>query len=434
MTSEIAYGFMTVLKERIVKDVSITMQIIRNGIRSKSKGAHEQLICHLGIYVIPEKRFVHVQAITIDELLQKLVSEALILEEDRGYVESLGELLNDRSVFEILRDKGKKALNTLAERNLDREKTDFVFIVQIMMSYHFLNGSFSEERREYHYLGIKNGEWQRNVMERNWDKFLSEIREAMADCAEKVTEKEIAFEPGAYDLVMPAGVGALFIHECLGHGVEIQNASKEASIFHRKLGEKIANEKISLIDDPTLQDHWGSLQRDDWGNEAQSVILLEKGILKNYLVDQFADDTLGMAQNSRARSENASIRPAARMTNTYLANGEDEPEAIYGSLENGIIIREMGSGKIDPLTGDVKIIVKAADYVENHVIMGRIKNFMIVTNSLEILNNTCMIGNDLKFVSGFCNSVSGKIPVSAGQPTIRINQVRCMGGVRRLQP
>lgn len=173
----------------------------------------------------------------------------------------------------------------------------------------------------------------------------------------------------------------------------------------------ITDSQLTFVDDATIKDLWGSYNMDDVGVPAQKIVLIDKGILKNYLVDKYSGIELGIPATSSCRKEPGQCKPTARMSNTYVAAGNDIPSQIYASFESGIIIREIKIGHVNPITGEFYLLILEGDLISNYKSVGKVANVEVETTTLEILNNIHMIGNDLKFTSGFCIAESGKVPV-----------------------
>lgn len=318
-------------------------------------------------------------------------------------------------------------LSNIKEKEFCVEKLSLVFRNQIQCFY--TDNIFSVDKRKYYFLNeMQKRDSQivsNNYMSREKGNLLVTYMQRDIRNFKTKESKEICDINGKFDLILPAGCAALFFHECIGHCLEIQNACHEKAVFYDKIGEIVACEQLTVIDDPTISGLWGSLYADDVGIATHPTILIENGILKNYLVDKYSGSMLGIPVTAATRRESYRYKPTARMSNTYIKNGCINPDEIFSSLGEGIIIWEMKKGHVDPISGDFYVNVDSGEMIKNGRSIGVLKNFELQANAQEVLHSIEMIGNDIKFVEGFCNATSGKIPVSAGQPTIKLKQITC---------
>ena len=194
-----------------------------------------------------------------------------------------------------------------------------------------------------------------------------------------------------------------------------------------KLGQKIANEKITAIDDGTIPGGWGSNNIDDEGNPTQKNVLIENGILKNYMVDRLGSRRMNMPVTGNSRRQNYTFEPTSRMTNTYIDNGPDKNEDIIKSIEYGIYAKKMGGGSVNPLTNDFNFAVSEGYIVRNGEICEPVRGASLIGNGAEILNLIDMVGQNLDRGQGMCGSVSGSVPTDVGQPLIRVSQITVGG-------
>lgn len=231
------------------------------------------------------------------------------------------------------------------------------------------------------------------------------------------------FEGGEYPVVIGNGFGAVIIHEACGHGLEATSVSTGRSVFAGKLGEKVASDKVTLIDDGTLPKEWGSSIIDDEGEQAHKNILIENGYLKNYLVDYFHENKMNSLKNGCARRESYLYAPTSRMSNTYIAKGMDKIDDIIKSVSYGVYAKQIAHGTVITETGDFNFYTGGAYIIRDGRICERIKDVSLTGNCLEILSNIEMVSDDLKLEGGFCGSSSGMIFVTAGEPTIKVSKI-----------
>ena len=243
--------------------------------------------------------------------------------------------------------------------------------------------------------------------------------------AESNVEKlsAVEFKGGEMPVVIGAGFGAVIFHEACGHGLEATSVAPGLSIFTGQIGNKVGTEKVTLIDDGTIPDAWGSNTIDDEGELPRKNILIEKGILKQYLVDIYSNIQMKTESNGCGKRESYEYAPTSRMSNTYLAPGNDSLDDMIKSIEHGVYCKKLSGGQVNTTTGDFNFGVDAAYAIENGKITKRIKGVTLIGNGKDILNEVEMVGSDLELGDGYCGSKSGMVPVTCGQPSIKISKI-----------
>lgn len=231
------------------------------------------------------------------------------------------------------------------------------------------------------------------------------------------------FKGGELPVIIAPGFGAVIFHEACGHGLEATRVAPKISVFSDDLGKKVATSKVTLIDDGTIPDVWGTNLIDDEGNPTQKNILIEDGILKSFLVDELHKNKMNMASNGCGRRENYNYAPTSRMSNTYLKPGTDTFEDMLKGIKLGVYCERMSGGTVNPATGDFNFAVETARLIEDGKLTKRIKGITLIGNSKEILQNVEMVSSDLELGSGYCGSKSGMIYVTIGQPTIKVSKI-----------
>ena len=232
---------------------------------------------------------------------------------------------------------------------------------------------------------------------------------------------------GVMTVAIENGFGGVIFHESCGHSLEASAVAYGQSQFCGKLGLKIANEKVTAIDDGTIPNAWGSINIDDEGTPAQRKVLIENGVLKSYMIDKFNGRRMGMASTGSSRRQSFAYVPTSRMTNTYIAPGEDKNEDIISSMEYGLYAKEMGGGSVNPVTGEFNFAVREGYIVRNGKICEPVRGASLVGKGSEILQNIDMVGTDLDMGQGMCGSSSGSIPTNVGQPLIRVSSITVGG-------
>ncbi|WBW97745.1 TldD/PmbA family protein [Oceanirhabdus sp. W0125-5] len=228
---------------------------------------------------------------------------------------------------------------------------------------------------------------------------------------------------GKMPVVIGKGSGGVLFHEACGHLIEATRVANGSSIFSNRLGEKIASDKVTAIDDGTLCSEWGSANIDDEGVKTRKNILIQDGILKNYLVDRVNGRRLGLEANGCARRESYRYAPTSRMSNTYIAPGEDEEKDIISSVENGLYAKRMGGGSVNTLTGEFSFVIMEGYTINNGKIDRPVKGGTISGVGQEVLMKIDMVSKELELAKGMCGAVSGSIPTSSGQPMVRVSEI-----------
>lgn len=223
------------------------------------------------------------------------------------------------------------------------------------------------------------------------------------------------------------GFGGVIFHEACGHSLEATSVAKGNSVFSDKLGQQIASTKVTAIDDGTIPNYWGSANIDDEGNPTKKNVLIENGILKSYMVDKLNGRRMNMEPTGSSRRQSYKYAPTSRMTNTYIAAGDDNPEDIIKSIDNGLYAKKMGGGSVNPVTGEFNFAVSEGYIVKNGEIQEPVRGASLIGKGSDILMNIDMVGNNLKQAQGMCGSVSGSIPTNVGQPMIRVKEITVGG-------
>ena len=232
---------------------------------------------------------------------------------------------------------------------------------------------------------------------------------------------------GVMPVVIENGFGGVIFHEACGHSLEATSVAYGRSQFAGKLGQTIANEKVTAIDDGTIPNAWGSINIDDEGTPAQRNVLIEKGVLKSYMVDKFNGRRMGLHSTGNARRQSYAYTPTSRMTNTYIAAGNDRNEDIISSIEYGLYAKQMGGGSVNPVTGEFNFAVREGYLIRNGKICEPVRGASLVGKGSEILHNIDMVGTCMEMGQGMCGSSSGSVPTNVGQPLVRVSSITVGG-------
>ena len=228
---------------------------------------------------------------------------------------------------------------------------------------------------------------------------------------------------GNMTVVLGNGWPGILLHEAIGHGLEGDFNRKGSSAFSGRVGERVAAEGVTVVDDGTLTRRRGSMQMDDEGNHSQCTILIENGILKGYLQDTLNARLMGVEVTGNARRESYSHLPMPRMTNTYMHNGDKDPQEIIASVKHGLYAVNFGGGQVDITSGKFVFSTSEAYMIEDGKITHPVKGATLIGNGPDVLTRISMIGNDMALDPGVgtCGKEGQSVPVGVGQPTVRID-------------
>lgn len=234
---------------------------------------------------------------------------------------------------------------------------------------------------------------------------------------------------GATTVVLGPGWPGILLHEAIGHGLEGDFNRKGTSAFSGRIGERIATDQVTVVDDGTLPDRRGSLTVDDEGIPTQCTTLIENGILRNYIQDKHNARLMGMTPTGNGRRESYAHLPMPRMTNTYMLDGQYDPGEIIRSVKKGVYATQFGGGQVDITNGKFVFSASQAWLIEDGHITAPIKGATLIGNGPDVLTRVSMVGNDLALDSGIgtCGKDGQSVPVGVGQPTIRIDDLTVGG-------
>lgn len=233
---------------------------------------------------------------------------------------------------------------------------------------------------------------------------------------------------GSFTVVMSSEAGGTMIHEAVGHGLEADLVNNGLSVYAGKIGEKVASELVTVIDDATLGGKNGSFHFDDEGVPAQRKVLIENGILKGYMYDRLSAMKEGRQSTGNGRRDSYKNIPIVRMTNTFIAAGKDNPHDIIKDTKKGIYVVKMGGGQVNTVNGDFVFEIMEGYMIENGEITYPIKGATLIGNGPQALIDTDAVGYDLGWSIGTCGKDGQRAPVSDAQPTVRIKKLT-LGGI-----
>ena len=232
---------------------------------------------------------------------------------------------------------------------------------------------------------------------------------------------------GRMPVVMDGGFGGVIFHEACGHSLEATAVAFGKSEFCGKLGQTIASEKVTAIDDGTIPNAWGSTNIDDEGAPTTRLVLIENGVLKNYMIDKLNGRRMEMPSTGSGRRQDYTFAPTSRMRNTYIAAGTDDDDEMIASTEYGLYARCMGGGSVNPATGEFNFAVAEGYMIRNGSIAEPVRGATLVGRGAELLKRIDRVGRNMTMAQGVCGSISGSVPTNVGQPRIRVSEITVGG-------
>ena len=252
--------------------------------------------------------------------------------------------------------------------------------------------------------------------------------ESAAEVAESAGKMLYAdyVESGSYPIVMANEFGGVIFHEACGHLLETTQIEQKTTPFLDKKGEKIAHENLTAWDEGLSDKAFGTIDMDDEGMPAQRTLLIENGILKNFIADRTGSIKTGHPRTGSGRRQNYTYAAASRMRNTYIAPGEYTLDNLFNSIDKGIYCKKMGGGSVGA-TGEFNFAVEEAYLIENGNLTKPLKGATLIGSAKEIMNKISMCSQDLGLAAGFCGSVSGSVYVTVGQPHLKVDSITVGG-------
>jgi len=255
--------------------------------------------------------------------------------------------------------------------------------------------------------------------------------EAFAQAAAQRALTKLKARPapsGSIPVVINHGSGGVMFHEACGHGLEADLVGKDASVYRGRVGELVASPLVTLVDDGTMGPEWGSFSIDDEGHPAGRNTLIEDGVLTDYMWDHLRARKEKRESSGNGRRESYRHLPMVRMTNTFVTNGTEDPEAIIRDTPHGVYVAKLGGGQVNTATGDFVFGMTEAYMIENGEITDPIRDANLIGNGPEVLKNIDVVGNDFAMGSpGTCGKDGQGVPVGDGNPTLRVTAMTVGG-------
>jgi TldD protein len=228
---------------------------------------------------------------------------------------------------------------------------------------------------------------------------------------------------GTMPVVIGNSFGGVIFHEALGHLLETTSVAKKASVLSDKLGEEVASKTVTYIDDGTTPHGWGSSEYDDEAAKTERTVLIEKGILKSYMVDKLGSLKTGYRATGSGRRQDYTFAPTSRMRNTFIAPGDTPKDKLFEGIDFGLYAKSMGGGQVSPGSGEYNFAVNEGYIIRKGQIEEPVRGAMLVGKGPESIKRIAAVSNDLETGPGMCGSLSGSVPVEVGQPHLLISEI-----------
>ena len=272
-------------------------------------------------------------------------------------------------------------------------------------------------------IGKRSGNTSDPNYLRHWD--YEKASNEVAESAGKMLYADYV-ESGNYPIIMANEFGGVIFHEACGHLLETTQIEHKTTPFMDKKGEKIAHENLTAWDEGLSENAFGTIDMDDEGMPAQRTLLIENGILKNFISDRTGFMRTGHPRTGSGRRQSYAYAAASRMRNTYIAPGNYSMDDLFNSVDKGIYCKQMGGGSVGA-TGEFNFSVSEAYLIENGQITKPLKGATLIGTATDIMNKISMSSQDLGLAAGFCGSVSGSIYVTVGQPHLKVDSITVGG-------
>jgi TldD protein len=233
---------------------------------------------------------------------------------------------------------------------------------------------------------------------------------------------------GTLPVVIKHGSGGVLFHEACGHGLEADLVAKGASVYAGKSGQLVASPLVTLVDDGTLSGEWGTIGIDDEGHATQRNVLIQDGVLTDYMYDHIRARREGRAPSGNGRRQSYQHLPMVRMTNTFVLDGPDDPDDIIAATDHGVYVAKLGGGSVNTATGDFVFGMTEAYLIENGRLTAALRDGNLTGNGPQVLRDIDMLANDFAMGGpGTCGKDGQGVPVGDGQPTLRVSALTVGG-------
>lgn len=432
------------LEDRLNNRISMRKGLTESVLSSRIHGAGVRVYCGLQAYYVytndtSEKGLLECAkraAMAIHEGKKHSLAPLQDLEVCKGFpIEISPDNVASKEKIDLLRRMDAAAMSVQGIGQAILGMGDSIQKVWIANS----EGRFVHDTRYYTRISCsaiaeKNGEMQTGTenpgAHRGYEFYKDIDVEAVAKKAAStaVTMIDAPYCPaGKMPVVIGNGFGGVIFHEACGHSLEATAVAYGNSEFCGKLGQPIASPCVTAIEDGTIAGAWGSLNVDDEGTPTTRLVLIENGILKNYMIDKFNSRRMNMPVTGSGRRESYKYAPTSRMRNTFIDNGTDTEEEMIATMGEGLFAKKMGGGSVNPVTGEFNFAVQEGYLVKDGKLRHPVRGASLIGKGSQILLQIDRVGNNLEQAQGMCGSLSGSIPTNVGQPSIRVKEITVGG-------
>jgi TldD protein len=232
---------------------------------------------------------------------------------------------------------------------------------------------------------------------------------------------------GELPVVLAGGSGGILFHEACGHGLEADHIVKDASVYVGQVGQQVASPLVTLVDDGTVSGEWGNYLVDDEGKSAGRNVLIENGVLTDYMWDWLRGRKEGRPSSGNGRRQSYQHLPMVRMTNTFLLAGTEDPDELIAQTPRGVYVAKLGGGQVNTATGDFVFGTSEAYLIEDGKITSPLRDANLIGNGPEVLRRIDAVANDFAMMPGTCGKDGQSVPVGCGQATLRIGGITIGG-------
>lgn len=395
---EVLYGYLNSIKDDEV--MSVMNQLASNYKREKRVTLNSLELQQFNNQKIAERKISDLSL--LDEKVEylKKVSEISLASSDKISVAEAGVFQNNQQV-EIFNSEG---LHATDDRHYCR------------LSSNVIAEDGDEKSTGFFGPGMLQG----------WEISGQYSPEQMSDMVVKQALVKLGAAPcpgGKMPVVIGNAFGGVIFHEACGHLLETTSVQKKSSVFWDKMDQMIASPVVNAVDDGTIQNEWGSINIDDEGMAVQRTQLIKDGKLVAFLSDKVGELKTGHKRTGSGRRESYRYAPASRMRNTFIDRGDSSLEEMISSIDRGIYCKHMGGGSVQPGTGEFNFAANESYMIENGKITTPLKAATLIGTGPDVLKQISMVGSDLELMAGMCGSVSGSVPVTVGQPALKVDEI-----------
>ncbi len=302
------------------------------------------------------------------------------------------------------------------------------------------DGTYATDRRVRLWLGVNAVAKAEGLQQTGYEAIGGTVgfeqlgEDAVAEVARTAARRAIlnlgaeSAPAGTFTVVVSSEAGGTLIHETVGHGLEADFNDRGLSVYEGKLGQKVASDLVTVIDDGGMPGRRGTSAVDDEGTPTRRNVLIEGGILRGYLTDRKHGKKMQLPLSGNARRQSFRHLPIPRMTNTYIAPGKSDPQEIVRSVREGVLVRKMGGGQVDPVSGAFAFEISEGYRIRDGAVAEALRGATLTGHAPSVMNSIDMVGSDLGFSIGTCGKDGQGAPVADAQPTIRIPAI-VIGGI-----